>query len=188
VRTILDERFASTGGSWPNNPDSTAWIDDRTYRAFVRHPGQFVAIGAPLLEGVRDVVVTATLRTIEVPPGGAYGLILRDQGPGPRDGINQTGKFYALRVNDRGEVNISRRDDDRWIDLVHGTRSEVIRPDTAVNELVALAIGSRLGLMVNGTLVAKGSDEALEAGGVGVYVGGGHTEVALEQFRVEVPC
>ena len=50
---------------------------------------------------------------------------------------------------------------------------------------MALAVGSQLGLAVNGTLVASREDRTLTAGGVGLYVGGDDSEVTVQRFRVE---
>ena len=41
---MFDERFASNQRNWPNDPQSTAWLAEGTYRLLVRHPGQLVAI------------------------------------------------------------------------------------------------------------------------------------------------
>jgi hypothetical protein len=187
LRPILEDRFASDPGPWPNDPQSTAWAADGVYRLVVRQPGQFVALGRPLTEAYRDVVVSTRVRTLGGPGGGEYGLIVRDQGPGPRDGSNQTGRFYVLRANDRGEANVAWREDDHWVELVPWTPSDAIHRGNTVNELAALAIGSRLGLMVNGSLIASVEDGALAAGAVGLYVGGDSPEVAFETFRIEVP-
>ena len=187
LRPVLDERFVNTSLNWPSNSQSTAWIADGAYRLFVRQPGQFVAIGAPIATANLDVVVSTTIRKLGGPAGGGYGLIVRDQGPGPRDGVNQIGNFYALIVNDRGEVAISRRENDHWVEVFPWTLSAAVHTGNTGNELVALAIGSRLGLAVNGTLVASVEDPAPRVGAVGLYVGGDLTEAAIEKFLVEVP-
>jgi hypothetical protein len=188
LRTVLAERFASTTRPWPNHPDLTAWLAEGAYRLAVRQPGQFVAIGAPVSESFGDVIVSARVRQVGGPLDGQYGLIVRDQGPGPRDGVNQTGRFYVLVVDGRGEVGILRREADRWLDLVPRVASAAVRAGNATNDLVALAIGQQLGFMVNGTLVASVADRALGAGAVGVYAAGDFTEVAIEEFLVQVPC
>jgi hypothetical protein len=188
LRSVFEERFGSTVTNWPNDPQSIAWItEEGTYRVARRQPSRFVAIGAPWSERVQDVVVTATFRKSGGPPGGKYGLIVRDQGPGPRDGLNQAGNFYALVVNDRAEFTIARREDVDWVELVPWTPSDAVRPGNTPNELVALAIGSHIGLAVNGTLVFSVTDDALDRGAVGIYVNGSGTEVEVESFLVEVP-
>jgi hypothetical protein len=184
-RLLLDEQFGGDPGNWPNNPQSTAWLVDGAYRLFARQPGQFVALGAPITQTSPDVVVSATLQKSGGPPGGGYGLIVRDQGPGPRDGLNQTGTFYVLLVNDRGEVGMSRRDSDHWQEILPWTASDAVHQGNATNELMALAVGSQLGLAVNGTLVASREDRTLTAGGVGLYVGGDDSEVTVQRFRAE---
>jgi hypothetical protein len=187
LRPVLTERFTSNAANWPNTPPhSTAWIADGAYRVLVREPAHFVAIDAPVTAPVRDGVVTATFHQTGGPPGG-YGLIVRDQGPRPRDGSDETGRFYVLMVNNRGEACISRWEGDHWVDLAPCTPSEVVHPANATNELVALVVRNRLALVVNGTLVASARDEALDVGGVGLYVDGDRAEVALDEFIVEVP-
>jgi hypothetical protein len=185
--TILEERFDGPPRPWPNDERSTAWFADGAFRLFARRPSQFVAITAPIAEPLRDVVVQGTFRKVGGPPGGGYGLIVRDQGPGPRDGVNQIGRYYVLEVGDRGELGIWRRDVDHWVDLVPWTRSDVVRPGGATNEVTARAIGQQLTLLVNGVLVASQIDATLPDGAVGVFVGGDFNEVVMERFVVQVP-
>jgi len=187
LRTVFDERFADNGRGWPSNPQSTGWLGDNVYWLLARQPSQFVALGAPLGGALRDVVVTASFRKAGGPPGGGYGLIVRDQGPGPRDGSSQSGRYYVLETSDRGEVGIWRRENDRWIDLLPWTASEAVRQGAGTNQLIVQAIGQRLTFLVNGTQVASVTDDVLAEGGVGVFVGGDFNEVALESFRVQAP-
>jgi hypothetical protein len=188
LRLVLATNFASNPENWPNDPASTAWIVDGAYHILARQPGQFVALSAPLSTAYRDVLVSMKVRKVGGPAGGGYGFILRDQGPGPRDGANQLGKFYALIVNDRGEVGISRRENDHWAEVVPWTPSAAVHPGNEANTLVALARGSQLGLAVNGTAVAIADDQAPSVGTVGLYVGGDLTEIAVEDFRVQAPA
>jgi hypothetical protein len=187
LRMLFDEQFADNQMGWPSNPQSTGWLGDNVYSLFARQPSQFVALGAPLPGSLHDVVVTAIFRKVGGPPGGGYGVIVRDQGPGPRDGSSQSGRFYVLEASDRGEVGIWRRENDRWIDLLPWTGSEAVRQGTGTNQLTAQAVGQRLTFLVNGTQVASLEDEVLADGRVGVFIGGDFNEVALESFRVEVP-
>ena len=165
----------------------TAWLAADGYHLFARQPGQFVAVGAPLTEAPADVVVTAKFRKIGGPPGGGYGVIVRDQGPGPRDGLNQGGRYYVLEAGDRGEVGIWRREGDRWVDLVSWQPSTAVRPGGATNEVQVQALGPRLVLSVNGTEAATATDSVLDAGRIGIFVGGDLNEVVLERFQVQVP-
>jgi hypothetical protein len=180
----FDPRFAA---AWPDDPASTAWLEGGGYRFSARQPDRFIAIGAPLGGSFRDVAVMALFRKVGGPPGGGYGLIVRDQGPGPRDGINTGGRYYVLEAGDRGEVGIWRREQDHWVDLVPWTPSEAVRRGAATNQLTALASGPRLTLLVNGVEAASAEDPALGDGGVGVFVGGDSNEVALEWFVVRSP-
>jgi LPXTG-site transpeptidase (sortase) family protein len=187
ARAVFEERFSNNDRDWPNDPQATAWIADGGYHLFARQPSQFVAIGAPLAQSLSDVTVTAILRKIGGPPGGGYGIVVRDQGPGSRDGIRQEGRYYVLEVGDRGEFGIWRREGDRWIDLIPWTRSEAVRPGDAANELTVHTSGQRLTFLVNGQQVASQVDAALTDGSVGVFVGGDFNEAVLERFVVEVP-
>ena len=112
---------------------------------------------------------------------------MRDAGPGPRDGVEQGGRYYALAASDRGEVGIWRREQDRWVDVVAWTPSEVVRPGGEANDLTALAFGPRLTLLVNGAEAASVEDPTLRQGGVGVLAIGDFSEVALERFTVHAP-
>jgi hypothetical protein len=186
-RTILTEDFADNSRGWPDDPQATAWVADGGYHLSARHPDRFVAIGAPLTESLRDVIMTATFRKVGGPPGGGYGLIVRDQGPGPRDGITQGGRYYVLEAGDRGELGIWRRDGDRWIELLPWTASAAVRPGDVANELTVQAIGPRLSFVVNGADVASLEDPTLEDGSVGIFVGGDLNEVVLERLIVQTP-
>src|SRR5207248_8147114 len=90
--TILEEDFAANRRRWPNDSSATAWLEPGGYHLFAREPGRFVAIGAPGMGPVRDTIVTASFRKVGGPPGGGYGIIVRDQWPGPRDGRSQIGQ------------------------------------------------------------------------------------------------
>jgi hypothetical protein len=136
---------------------------------------------------VRDVAVIATFRKAGGPPGGGYGLIVRDQGPGPRDGRAQGGRFHAFAVGDRGEAGAWRREGDRWVDLVPWTPSEAVRPGDRPNQLAVRAAGGRLAFEVNGQPVAEVEDPAPEAGRVGVFAGGDGNEVELLLLAVQPP-
>jgi hypothetical protein len=187
LTTVFDDRFVSSQNSWPNKTDSTAFFGDGGYHLLARQPGQFVAIGAPVRgpvnNGFKDVVVTG----VGGPVGGGYGLIVRDGGPGSRDGVNQNGRFYVFEVGDKGEVGIWRRDGDTWVDILPWTASDVVAKGDAPNTLSVQAIGSQLSFIVNGQQVANPTDATLTEGAVGIFVGGDGNEVVIERFLVQVP-
>jgi hypothetical protein len=188
LRTLIDERFGTNQRNWPNNPQSTAWLaSDGTYHLAARQPGQFVAVGAPGVAPVRDVAVTATFRKVGGPPGGGYGVIVRDQGPGPRDGVNQAGRYYVFEVGDRGEVGIWRRENDRWADILAWTKSEAVRTGGEPNQIEVIAYGPQLAFTVNGTRVATQTDNTLTEGTVGVFAGGDGNEAVVDRFAAIAP-
>ncbi len=187
LRLVMDEPFLDNSQGWPDDPQSTAWHADGTYRLLARRIGQFVAVGAPLPQTLGDVVLTGVFRKVGGPPGGGYGLIVRDAGPGPRDGLNQGGRYYVFEANDRGEVGIWRREEDNWATLLTWTRSPAVAPGGATNELTVAAIGRSLTFHVNGVEVARREDELLARGAVGVFAGGDLNDVVLEHFTVRVP-
>jgi hypothetical protein len=152
---------------------------------FARRPGEFVAVRAPVPQVPIEAAVSAWFHKLGGPPGGGYGLIVRDQGPGSADEGNETALFYVFEAGDRGELGIWRRDGDRLLDLVPWTRSEAVRPGNAVNELTVKAIGQQLTFLVNGIQVASQVDSALSDGAVGVFVGGELNEVMIERFAVQ---
>src|SRR5437660_752281 len=123
LQTILDERWEGSH-RWPDDSRSTAWYTDGAYHLFARNPAQFVAVSAPLDAPLGDVVISGTFHKVGGPPGGGYGLIVHDQGPGPRDGVNQLGRFYVLEAGDKGEFGVWRRDGDRWIELIPWTPTD----------------------------------------------------------------
>ncbi|MDQ3809137.1 MAG: hypothetical protein M3336_02490, partial [Chloroflexota bacterium] len=186
ARTLLDERFGDNQRGWPDNASSTAWLADGVYHLFPRTPGRFVAVGAPLAP-LGDVTVSGSFRKVGGPAGGGYGLIIRDQAPGTRDGLNQEGQFVVLAVGDRGEFGIWRRDGSRWLDLIPWTATELVRTGLEPNDLVVRVSGTRLGFLVNGRLLAEVAEATLLRGGVGIFVGGDLNHVVLERFTVQVP-
>jgi hypothetical protein len=183
---LLDVRFVSgPGRGWLDSPSIAGWSDG-AYRLQARQPARFVAIAAPIPQPLSDVVVTATFRKTAGPPGGGYGLIIRDQGPLPRDGVSQALNAFVLEAGDLGEFGIWRRDGDHWIDLVAWTRSAAVRQGGSPNDLTVRAVGNRLTFTINGTQVASVEDAAPMAGGAGVFIGGDYNEVAVDRFTVQV--
>jgi signal peptidase I len=185
LATLVDDQFTAPLPGWPNNPSSTAWFGDGGYHLLAREAGRFVAVGVPMPAPRRNVIVSARFRKVGGPSGGGYGLIVRDTGPGPRDGLDQGGHYYVFEAGDRGEVGLWRRDQNRWIDLVPWSKSGVVRTGTAPNELEARASGDQLTLTVNGTVVATQTDAQLGSGGIGVFLGGDGNEAVLDRLVVQ---
>jgi hypothetical protein len=184
---LIDVRFASGPSvKWLENPPFASW-NDGAYRLQARQAAHFVAVGAPIESWLSDVVVSATFRKTGGPPGGGYGLVIRDQGPDPRNGVNQNMDAYVLEAGDLGEFGVWRRNGDHWVDLVPWTRSSAVRAGGSPNDLMVRASGDRLAFSVNGVEVATIQDKTLDAGSVGVFVGGDFNEVALDRFMVQVP-
>ena len=183
---ILDETFPGAPPGWPNDPQGVAH-GLSGYRLSVPQGGQFVAVDAPLSTPVRDLIVAAALRKVGGPDGGTYGLIVRDDAPGARDGTNQAGRFYVFVVSDRGHVGVWRRDGDRWTEMTPWTSSAAVHQGSEPNLLAVGALGSLLAFLVNGQEVAEPRDTALSEGGVGVFVGGDLNDVLLERFIVLGP-
>jgi capsular polysaccharide biosynthesis protein len=184
ARVLFEDRFAGGPQLWPNDPRGTAWYDGDSYRLFAREPGQFVAVAAPYSQPLRDAVVAATFQKVAGPSGGVYGVYLRDSGSPARDGTSQSGNFYVLGVDDRGQYGVWRRDGTRWVDLVPLTPSDAVRRGTQANDIVAEAIDDRLSLRVNGVEVATVLGTQPQPGAVGVYVGGDFNDVVLSRFEL----
>jgi hypothetical protein len=183
-KSLLDVRFAAgPAEGWVDNPPFAAWSDG-AYRLQATRPASFVAVGVPIDRVLGDIVVSATFRKTGGPPGGGYGLIVRDQGPPPRDGVNQEANAYVMETGDLGEFGIWRRDGDHWVDLVPWMRANSIRPGGSPNDLSVRAVGDQLTFSVNGVQLASVKDGTLLAGGVGLFVGGDYNEVALDRFSL----
>ncbi len=185
-RVILDECFDRHWAGWPDDPLRDARRIENGYHLPAPRDNQFVAIGAPVGSALRDVLVGATFRKLGGPAGGTCGLLLRDRGPGPRDGRNQSGRYYVAQVDDQGAVCIWRRDQDRWIELVPWTRCEAVQPGESANDLSFEVVGGRLSLMVNGRAAATTSDAILDRGGVGLFVAGNGNDLLVDRFVVQV--
>jgi len=184
-RVLFEDRFGDGPQLWPNDPQGSARYEGSAYRLLAREPGQFVAVAAPFRQPLRDAIVTASFTKVGGPPGGVYGLFVRDSGPAPRDGANQVGNFYVLGVDDRGQYGVWRREGSRWVDIVPLTSSEAVRPGGATNELTAHALDDRLSLTVNGVEVATVLGTEPRPGGLGVYIAGDLNEVQLNRFEVQ---
>jgi Domain of unknown function (DUF4388) len=186
-RTLLDLRLAEgPARNWRENPPYAGWSDG-AYRLQARQAARFVAVGVPAELALGDVTVSATFRKTGGPPGGGYGLIVRDQGPDPRDGVNQNMSAYVLETGDLGEFGVWRRDGDHWFDLVPWTRSGAVHPGGSPNELSVRATADRLVFSANGVELATVQDDMFPAGAVGLFVGGDFNEVAVDRFAIQVP-
>ena len=183
-RVALDEHFDALKLAWPHDPLITARRVDGGYRITPRGDTDFAAIGAPLGEAFRDVVVGATFRKLGGPENGVYGVLLRDGGPTPRDGRNQTGRFYLGQVDGRGAVSIWRREQELWFELVPWRESSAVRSGDASNDVSFETVGGRLTLSVNGETAAITDDAVLDQGRVGLFVAGGGNDVLVERFVV----
>ena len=78
---VLDEHFVTPPQGWPDDADGVGWHADGVYHLAAREHEHFVALSAPLTGVLDDAVVSATFRKSGGPPGGGFGLIVRDQSP-----------------------------------------------------------------------------------------------------------
>jgi hypothetical protein len=186
LRTLLAGAIKDQPG-WPSDPSGAAWLDGGSYRLAAMLPTRFVAVAAPLQDAYTDVVVSAAFHKLSGPPGGGYGIIVRDHGPGPRDGVAQGGQFYVAEAGDRGEIGVWRREDDHWVALLPWTPSQAVYPGGTTNELTVRAEGPRLTFLVNGIEATTLSDITQASGRVGAFVAGDYNQVVLERFTVQVP-
>jgi hypothetical protein len=184
---LLDERFADNTQRWIDVPGGPATLTNGTYQLTAKQNGQFMAIGVPVVDVLRDVVVGASFKKLSGPPGGGFGLIVRDQGPDARYGASQGGRYYVLEVGDKGEVGIWRRETDHWVDLLPWQHADAVHPGNDTNEMVVRAIGDQLSLQVNGAQVGSSVDNALPAGRIGLFVGGDQNTIAVDHFWVQAP-
>jgi hypothetical protein len=184
-RTVINERFTTNDNTWPHEPTGPAQVTDGAYRLAITEPGQFLRIRPALVEVLSDVNVTGVFRKVSGPPGGGYGIVVRDQVAGAMDIRDQTGRFYVFEVGDRGEIGAWRRDGDQWIDLVSWTSSAAVQSGQDRNELMVTAVGQQMTFAVNGTTVMNVSDATLAEGSVGIFVGGDFNTVSVESFVVE---
>jgi hypothetical protein len=187
-RVLLAERFASPLPNWPDNTNSSAWFGAGGFHVFARQPGRFAAIGVPLSQAVNSAVLSAEFHKVSGPPGGGYGLIVRDQGsPAERSSGTQGGQYMVLEVGDRGDVGIWQRNETRWIDVMPWTHSEAVHTDLAPNALTVTTGGGALRFEVNGQIMAELTYGGVPAeGGVGIFVGGDLNEVVLNSLRIEI--
>jgi len=168
-RALLDEHFDDNQRGWPDDPQATAWLAGGDYLLFARYPSRFVAMGAPLVPPIGDAIVSGTFRKLGGPVGGGYGLIVRDQPPGPRDGLNQNGRFIVFEAGDNGEFGVWRREGNTWVDLIPWTVTNVVRTGLEPNELMVILSGTTLTFLANGSLLAEVTETSWREGGVGVF-------------------
>jgi hypothetical protein len=187
LRVLVDEHFAFATGAWPGDGQSVISRSNGAYRLRASHPTQFVGVGLPGTDNMGDIIVTASFHKTGGPTGGGYGLIVRDQGPGPRDGLNQDGQFYVFEAGDDGRFGVWLRDHDHWVDLLTWTPTDAIKPGTATNELSVTAIGDRMTFLLNSVPVASEMDNVLHSGGIGIFTGGDGNEIDVEHITVRVP-
>jgi hypothetical protein len=187
-RVLLDERFIRPLANWPNDPAATAWFVENGFRVYAREPDRFVAVGVPLAQPVGNAVLTAQFQKIGGPPGGGYGLIVRDQGSATqRVGRNQEGQYIVLEVGDRGDVGVWRRDETRWVDVIPWKHSNAVHTAGEPNALTVTLRSSALKLEINGQMVADASYQGIpDRGGVGIFVGGDFNDVILNWLRIEI--
>jgi hypothetical protein len=183
-RIVMDERFEADEPGWPTDLQAEIRRVEGGYRLLPLIGEHWLAIGAPVGAALRDVLVGARFRKLGGPPGGTFGVLLRDRGPGPRDGRNQAGRYYAAQVDDQGRVGIWRRDPDKWFELVPWTPCAAVRSGVATNEVSFEVVGGRLTLIVNGQTAASTHDAVLDQGGVGLCVGGAGNAMMVERFVV----
>ena len=184
LRDLLDARFDAIAGGWPNDPNGTFWFAEGGCRLLARRPGAFVAVRAPLGTLPADVVVSGTFRKVGGPPGGGYGLIVRDQQTNSGDGVDQSGRYVVAEVGDGGEFGVWRREEDHWVDLVPWTHSDAVRTGGSPNELRVQVSGDQLTFSANGAQLGTTTVRFLN-GGVGLFTGGDRNEVLIDRFRVQ---
>jgi hypothetical protein len=174
------------GLGWPNQRQGVAWFDPDGYHLAARNAGQFVAVAVLSGDGLSDVSVTANFHKVGGPSGGGYGIIVGDQGPGPRDGINQSGTFFVFEVGDKGEVGVWRRDQDHWVDVLGWTPNPAARAGTGENTLVVQVANGQASFSVNGTdIPIQASGQTIISGRIGVFLGGDGNEAVLSRLQVD---
>ena len=179
---VFEARFDGSQPGWPNDPLGPAIYENGGYRV-TSQPGQFAAIAAPSAPVFRDVAISATFQKVGAPPGGIYGLVVRDAGPPPRDGSNQNGDFYVLGVDDGGRYGVWRREGDQWIDIVPLTPADAVRVGTQPNHLAVLARDDLMTLAVNGADVVTVLGAEPRPGTVGILVAGDANEVLVTHLE-----
>jgi len=184
VQLLLDERFSPGGQAWTGGHAREDGSGASGYRLTVERSRELLTVCPPIGTLRRDVVVSAAFRKLDGPPGGTYGLIVRDPGAAVGGGGTASNRFYAARVSDRGEIGVWRRESDHWVDLVPWMTSTAVHQGPDTNVLTLEVVGARLTFVVNGVVVATARDAALDSGGVGVCVGGPGNDVLLRHFTV----
>src|SRR5262249_270618 len=153
------------------------------YHLAARRPGQFVAVGVSLDQQLRNVLVSATFRKVGGPPGGGYGIIVRNQGP--LDGLTQAGNYLVFEVGDKGEVGIWRGQDNQWVDILAWTPAPAVQPGSSIdNALEVRAQDDALTFGVNGTVMPVQMSAQPASGAVGVFLGGDGNEAVLSRLAV----
>ena len=90
----MDPRRAAFAAMSPSCTCHVLYASRVTAAPRARGSDALRAVRAPVSGSFRDVRVSGEFRKLGGPPGGGYGLILRDQSPAPLDGITQ---MFGLR-------------------------------------------------------------------------------------------
>ena len=100
-RLVSDQLFVA-GGAVPAGLAERSELHrlGRLLRAIASlraRPNEFVAIGNPSAQRLRDMVVTARFAKVGGPPGGGFGVIVRDQAPWPARWPESVGQLLRAR-------------------------------------------------------------------------------------------
>jgi hypothetical protein len=174
----------ASGLAWPNDPSGVGWFAPDGYHLAARNQGNFVAIGVLPTEQPASAVLSATFHKLGGPIGGGYGLIVGDQGPGPRDGISQGGNYVVFEIGDKGEVGAWRRAEDHWVDILGWTPSGAVKQGLAENTMELRVSPSGVAFSVNGTAIPLPPAEKVGVGGIGVFLGGDSNQAVLTRLTV----
>ncbi len=174
-----DPRLRLGNPTWQDNFDTDRnWpVGDDTFSAASVTGGNMVLTGKTTLDGwrltwpkVADFYMEMTVKTGDCTGSDRYGMIVRV----PDLKTADSGYLFGFTCD--GRYALRKWDGKAMTSLIGWTSSSAIQAGSnQTNRLGLMAVGSRLILYANGTLLKEAQDSAFNDGGFGVFIGANQT-------------
>ena len=183
---IFYDDFTNRGSGWTVFQDASGKADYENggFRILIHAPQQDLWSN-PHLSSLQDVRVSVEAQPISSVDNNIYGLICRFS----RDmsGVN----FYFFGISGLGTAAIGKTvgSQQEYLERI-SQPSAAINTGQASNTIMAICLGSRLRLLVNGVEVLTAEDDGLMSGDVGLLAGAFSepgVDILFDNFSVKLP-